>query len=138
MQAGTVSDQTICFTDLLATFADIVGARAAREAGPDSFSFLPVLLDQPAEGRPVRASLVVRTGLMTIRSGPWKLIAGLGSGGFSKPRRVKPGPGDPEGQLYNLDDDLGETRNLYADRPEIVARLKQELARIRDSGRSRP
>ena len=67
---------------------------------------------------------------MTIRQGPWKLITQLGSGGFSKPSRIKPDPNGPTGQLYNLRDDLGETRNLYQQRPEIVATLRAELKRI--------
>jgi arylsulfatase A-like enzyme len=75
--------------------------------------------------------------VMTFRSGDWKLITGLGSGGFSKPKRIKPGPDDPQGQLYNLAEDLGETTNLYAKHPEIVARLTTELKKVVDDGRSR-
>ena len=67
---------------------------------------------------------------MTCRSGPWKYIDRLGSGGFSKPSRVEPEAGGPTGQLYNLDDDPGETDNLFLKRPEVVARLKKELARV--------
>jgi len=71
--------------------------------------------------------------LMTLRQGDWKLIDGLGSGGFSKPKRIQPGPGDPEGQLYNLKEDPAESRNLYLKRPEIVARLRRELQNIRQA-----
>ncbi|MDO8540364.1 MAG: arylsulfatase [Opitutaceae bacterium] len=138
VNAGTSSRQLVCFTDLMATFADVVDTPLPNDAGPDSYSFLPVLLGRPAGNRAMRDSLIVKTGLPMIRSGPWKLIAGLGSGGFSKPARVTPGPGEPEGQLYNLDDDIGETKNLYADKPEIVARLKQQLAALEHAGRSRP
>lgn len=136
----SISRQMICFTDLLATFAAIVDRPLSREAGPDSFDFSGVLLGTHPEDNPVRDSLVIRSGggLMTIRRGDWKLIDGLGSGGFSRPRRVKPGPDDPAGQLYNLRDDLGETTNRYAERPELVAELSAHLAKIRDSGRSRP
>lgn len=63
-------------------------------------------------------------------TGPWKLIDGLGSGGFSQPSRVQPGPGDPEGQLYNLDADPAETNNLFAEQPQIVERLRAEMHRI--------
>jgi len=128
-----VSDQTICFTDLLATFAGVVGTKLPEGAGPDSVDFSPVLLGQQPEDKPVRDALVMRSGrgLMTIRMGDWKLIDGLGSGGFSKPRRVKPGRGDPPGQLYNLADDLGETKNLYLQKPQVVQRLLKKLAEIR-------
>jgi arylsulfatase A len=70
------------------------------------------------------------SGLMTIRSGPWKLIEGLGSGGFSKPSLSKPGRGDPTGQLYHLDDDPSETTNRFAEQPDIVRRLQIEMRDI--------
>lgn len=133
VKAGTVSDQMICFTDLLATFADICGTKLPVGAGPDSFSLLPVLEGRQPEGQPIRGPMVMRAGsspAMMIRSGDWKLINQLGSGGFSKPRLVEPGPGDPAGQLYNLREDLAETNNLYLKHPEIVARLEAELQQI--------
>lgn len=74
---------------------------------------------------------------MSIRSGDWKLINQPGSGGFSKPEKIKPEPGDPKGQLYNLRDDPAETNNLYLENPEIVTRLKVEMKRIEESGHSR-
>jgi hypothetical protein len=70
--------------------------------------------------------------------GPWKLITALGSGGFSNPKRVTPAAGDPPGQLYNLAEDIGETKNLYASRPDIVGRLSKKLDEIRSQQRSRP
>jgi arylsulfatase A-like enzyme len=133
VKAGTVSDQTICFTDLLATFADICGTKLSANAGPDSFSFLPVLEGQQPADKPVRGPIVMQAGsssAMMIRSGDWKLINQLGSGGFSKPSSIKPKPGEPTGQLYNLHDDLAETNNLYLQHPEIVARLTAEMQRI--------
>jgi arylsulfatase A-like enzyme len=137
--AGTVSRQTICFTDLLATLADLVGVELAAEAGPDSFSFLSVLTGQQPPDQPIRDSLPIRSGsgLMTIRAGDWKLITGLGSGGFSKPKRVKPAANDPPGQLYNLRQDLAEKNNLYAEKPDIVKRLTGQLETIRTRGRHR-
>lgn len=139
VEAGTVSRQTICFTDLLATFADIVGTELPDEAGPDSFSLLPVLQGKQREEQSVRPSLVIASGnrTMTCRIGDWKLIEGLGSGGFSEPRKVKPRPGGPTGQLYNLADDPDESENLFAKHPEIVERLRAELKRVKGSGRSR-
>ncbi len=140
VKTGSVSDHTICFTDLMATFADVVGVDLKDDQGPDSFSFLPVLLDDVNPKKPVRDSLAMRAagGAMTIRIGDWKLIDALGSSGFSQPKKIKPGPGDPPGQLYNLADDLGETKNLYLQKPEIVERLQKKLAEVERSGRSRP
>ena len=68
-----------------------------------------------------------------IRMGRWKLIMGLGSGGFSKPSRIKPVAGGPVGQLYHLGDDPGETTNLYQRHRDVVQRLEKELSRIRGS-----
>ncbi len=140
VKPGSKSDQTICFTDMLATFASVVGVDLPANAGPDSFNFLPVLLDEQPEDTPIRGPLVISSanGTMTIRSGPWKLITALGSGGFSKPSRIQPKPGDPDGQLYNLVTDRGETNNLYLKEPATVKRLRAELNHIRTTDRSRP
>ena len=141
VKARTVSDQTICFTDLLATFADVCGAQLPVGAGPDSFSLLPVLEGVQPANKPIRAPIVMQAGsvakMMMIRSGDWKLIDGIGSGGFSRPNSIQPKPGEPEGQLYNLRNDLAETKNLYIEKPDIVARLKAEMKRIVASGGSR-
>jgi arylsulfatase A-like enzyme len=136
VKAGSVTKQTICFTDLLATFADVCGAKLGSEAGPDSFSFLPVLLGRQPEDKPIRGPVVMQAGstdALMIRSGDWKLIDQLGSGGFTKPSKIKPGPGDPAGQLYNLRDDPAEARNRYLEQPETVARLKAEMKKIVES-----
>lgn len=137
---GSVSHQTICFTDLLATFADVCGAELSAGAGPDSFSFLPVLHGAQPTEKPIRGPIVMRAGsssAMLIRSGDWKLINQLGSGGFSNPKTVKPGPGDPAGQLYNLRDDPAERNNLYLKHPDRVAELTRLMKEIVDSPASR-
>ena len=69
--------------------------------------------------------------IMWVREGRWKLIAHLGSGGFSKPRRVEPAPGGPRGQLYDLEADPGETTNLWSEHPDVVARLERLRAAVR-------
>ncbi len=126
---GSTCDRTVCFTDLLATFAAVAGYERRPDEGPDSFDLTPALRGALPAGEPARPPLPIRSGggLMTYRDGPWKLIDGLGSGGFTKPSRVKPPPGDPPGQLYHLGDDPAETTNLYAERPEVVARLRAGL-----------
>jgi arylsulfatase A len=140
VKAGTVSEQTICFTDLLATFADICGAKLSDDAGPDSFSFLPVLQGRQPNGKPVRGPIVMQAGsssAMMIRSGDWKLIDALGSGGFSQPKTIKASPGGPAVQLYNLRADRGETTNLAAQYPDKVKELLSALQANVDRGSSR-
>ena len=140
IQAGSLSNQTICFTDMLATFAAVVDAELPPDAGPDSFDILPVLLGKQPESKPIRGPLVIpaRRGMMSIRSGHWKLITGLGSGGFSKPNYIKPAPDGPKGQLYHLGDDLAETHNLYLEKPNIVKSLQSKLAQILNQTKTRP
>ncbi len=139
VRPGTQSRQTICLTDLLATFAAVVGDALPLDGGPDSYSLLPALW-QPDLETPIRAATVHHSGngLFAIRQGPWKLILGLGSGGFTAPQRVRPRPGGPEGQLYNLEEDPGEQKNLWAEEPDVVKRLTALLERYQQQGYSRP
>jgi hypothetical protein len=51
---------------------------------------------------------------------------------------VKPAPGEPAVELYNLARDPGETRNLAAERGDIADRLTKLLRRYQAEGRSRP
>ena len=137
--AGTTCDEVICLGDLLATCAAIVGADLPADAGEDSFNMLAALLGQPSEP-PARPYLLHHSvdGMFSIRQGRWKLIAGLGSGGFTQPKRVEPGPGDPPGQLYDLQADPAEQRNIWAEQPEVVATLTALLAASRSADRTRP
>ena len=132
----TVCEQTICLTDLLATVADITGEAVIAE---DSVSILPALLDPNLE-KPLHEAIVNHSasGVFAIRQGEWKLIQGLGSGGFSSPRIEEPEPDGPVGQLYNLADDPGETENLYLDRPEIVEQLSELLTEYQQQEYSNP
>jgi len=137
--AGSTSDALICLGDLLATCAEILGVTLPANAAQDSYSFLPVLTGNEARG-PRREAIVHHSGagMFSVREGPWKLILGLGSGGFTEPRFEEPVPGGPEGQLYHMLQDLGETTNLWLERPEIVRRLGALLNRYREQGYSRP
>lgn len=142
VKAGTVSAQTLCFTDVLATLAEICGAKLPDDAAPDSFSFLPVLQGTQPADQPIRAPIVMQAGsaatMMMIRSGDWKLINGLGSGGFSKPSSIKPAPGEPAVQLYNLRTDPAEQTNLAAEHPDKVKELLAAMQAMVERGRSRP
>lgn len=143
VEAGSVSRQVICFTDLMATFAGILGTELPEGAGEDSYNILPVLLGEQPAGRPVRGPVVIPAlaagddSPMTIRSGPWKLITALGSGGFSAPRHIEPQPDGPAGQLYNMAEDPQETTNLYLSHPDVVRSLKQQLQQITASNSDR-
>jgi arylsulfatase A-like enzyme len=133
---GGVSSRLICFTDFLATLADIVGLELSSDSGHDSFSFLPELLGQK-RAQAGREALVLKGNASVFRQGHWKLITHLGSGGFSEPREAAAENGGPLGQLYNLADDLGETQNLWSAHPEIVQRMQTRLQEIRRGKPSR-
>ena len=137
--SGTSSNETISLIDLLATAADMVGDTLPGDAGEDSYSLLPILLGELSE-TPLREATVHHSlsGMFSIRQGPWKLILGRGSGGFTEPQSLVPAPGEPEGQLYNLDDDPGETVNVYDAYPDVVAELGALLEEYQQSGRSAP
>jgi arylsulfatase A-like enzyme len=123
----------------MATCAAIVGATLPDNAGEDSFNILPALSGQKLN-KPIREAIVHHTlsGMFAIRRGKWKLILGLGSGGFTKPQKIKPKPGEPAGQLYNLQDDLAESNNLWSKHPEIVERLTKLLDKYKEQGHTRP
>jgi arylsulfatase A-like enzyme len=139
IRAGSTSTELICLTDFLATAAAVVGARLPTDAAEDSFDITPVLLDKKHD-RPVHEAVVHHSadGTFGIRQGPWKLAMALGSHGFSTPKDIKPKPGGPQGQLYNLDDDPEERNNRWLDKPEIVNRLTALLEKYKKDGRSRP
>ena len=142
---GSVSNQTICFTDVLATFADVVDGKLPRGQGPDSFSFLPALngKDKPHTEARAPLALVSARGHYSLRSGKWKYINGLGSGGFSDGfsadyKAVKPGANDPTSQLFDMENDPSETTNLWGKHPDIVKRLAAELDRMLNESHTRP
>jgi len=69
-------------------------------------------------------------GMFAFRQGPWKWIEGLGSGGFTAPKRIQPSDG-PSGQLYHLEDDPGELNNLATTHAEVAERLQRQLDQVR-------
>ena len=134
---GTVNRELGCLTDLMSTLASVTGARVPPNAGEDSFDLLPALLGKPH--KPARDAIVHHSnlGMFSIRQGNWKLVLGLGSGGFSPPATEEPTPGGAAGQLYDLAKDPGEKQNVYLRNPETVARLTALLEKYKKEGRSR-
>ena len=131
----------------MATCATLSGAKLPEDAAEDSFDILPALLGQ-AKG-PIRKYTLHQTIKLdlAIRDGDWKYLDHKGSGGNNYERGGEWGlkqfalpdnAPDAPGQLYNLADDPGETRNLYNEHPEVVAKLKAKLEEFKKNGRSRP
>jgi arylsulfatase A-like enzyme len=132
VKPGSECHQLIEQTDVFRTLAELLGTKLPDNAGEDSFSMLPLLR---GEQKPIRENAVSASsgGLPAVRLGDWKYIPGAGGGGFGA-------KGDPSRsvQLYNLADDLGETKNLAAAMPEKVAEMKAMLETVITAGRSTP
>jgi arylsulfatase A-like enzyme len=128
---GGTSGQLVHHADLMATLASITGSPLPDDAGEDSTSFLPILrgLDRPTRSSAVSQSM---KGLLAVRRGPWKLIFGRGSGGWT------PGNDREPAQLYNLDTDPGETTNLLSSESRIASELTALMGSIVRDGRSTP
>ena len=103
----------------------------------DSYNLLPAMLsetDQQIREATIHHSI---NGSFSIRKEKWKLIMCPGSGGWSNPR-----PGSPEAealppfQLYDLESDIGETRNLSDQYPDVVSELQNLLQQYIKEGRS--
>ena len=122
---------------MMATLAAVVGDTLPTNAGEDSYNMLPALRGEKLGG-PIREATIHKQRATAIRAGRWKLIPHLGSGGFSMPRRADAKAGGPTGQLYDLKEDSGETRNMWSHEPGVVARLTGLLQRFREQGRSTP
>jgi arylsulfatase A len=144
VKAGSTSDQTVCLTDIMATVAAITGVELPHDAAEDSFNMLPVLEGKAtASIRPyllTQAFAGART--LSIRRGNWKYIDHQGSGGNNydkgelKRRALPEAAPEAPGQLYDLENDPGETTNLYLKHPELVAELKSLLEKSKREGRS--
>ena len=131
----------------MSTLKFLLGADLPNDAAEDSFNMLPALLSK--DSGPIRPYLLQQAfggpRYLAIRRGNWKYLDHTGSGGnrYENNPGLKPfilpdtAPGAP-GQLYNLEADPGETRNLYFDQPQIVKELKTWLDQTKASGRSRP
>ena len=137
VKAGTVTDRLTCQTDFLATCAEILGKPLEANEGVDSISFLPTLKDASVVERPavVHHSFL---GAFAIREGKWKLCLCKGSGGWSKPRPGKAPEGAPAVQLFDLEADPAEKKNLSEENPEKVKELTALLQKYVDEGRSTP
>jgi arylsulfatase A-like enzyme len=137
-KAGATRSGLTGLVDVMGTIAEVIGTRLPDDAAEDSVSFLAALRARKVS-RPARATLVVHSGngVFGFREGNWKYIPHLGSGGFTQPANESRVPGGPAGQLYDLSKDPGERENLWAARPEVVARLATRLDQIKTAGRSR-
>ena len=130
--AGSICDQLVHHADIFQTLADIWELKVAENSGEDSFSLLPVLKGGKTTVRTNAISTSIQ-GVPGVRMGSWKYIPAPGSGGWA------PGMDPTQSvQLYNLVEDLGETRNLAFSMADKVSEMQVLLERLITEGRSTP
>ncbi len=121
--AGRTFPEPVGQTDLLATFAEMLGVRLPQNAGEDSVSLWSILQDPEVELDRAPVIHHSSSGRFAIRLGDWKLIM---------PHR------DQLRELYNLAEDPGERQNLFGRHPEIEKRLENGITLIVQNGRTTP
>jgi arylsulfatase A-like enzyme len=145
--AGTVSDQVICLTDMLATFASLLHVPLPEGQAEDSFDVLRALTESKP-GPPVRDQVILQASDATyaLRMGDWKLVERANAPAFSSDRtkraaaaaakRKAAGPRHDE--LFNLKQDPAETNDVYGANQSWAAAMKQVLVAARARGFTRP
>ncbi|OWW25524.1 arylsulfatase [Zobellia sp. OII3] len=123
--APAKSEALVCQVDLLTSMAALVGS---DKKGEDSENFLDVLMGKSDQGR---TELVLEAGSRTaFRKGDWAMIPPYKGAAINKQVNIELG-NDSEYQLYNLKDDIGQTKNLVKENPEKLQEMIQGFEAIR-------
>jgi arylsulfatase A-like enzyme len=129
IEPGRTVATPINSVDLYPTLLELAGANRKTDYRLDGTSYAPLLVDAEAAGerRPLFWHFPGYLGagvgewrtkpVGAIRSGDWKLLENFETG---------------EVELYNLADDVSETRNLAESEPERAKALRDQLAAWRD------
>ncbi len=125
--AGKTSNALVCQMDLLASLAALTLQKLPNHAGPDSVNVLPALLGESDKGRD---QLVEAGHGIAIRQGNWKFLEAGQSGAKRRPADVP-----KQDQLYDLESDLAESKDVASEHPDKVRELSQLLKDIRAAGR---
>ncbi|MFC1652208.1 sulfatase-like hydrolase/transferase [Planctomycetota bacterium] len=122
--AGSTNYEIAGIMDMLPTFCELAGLKVPTDRIIDGKSILPYMLGQNLD-KPIHETFIVPGA--TIRHGDWKLLV----------KDQKPGGGGNKGKqgrmpakagsLFNLRDDLGETKDFSAVYPETVVRLSKMM-----------
>jgi arylsulfatase A len=117
VMAGSRCDGFVQQSDVFSTLAEILGDQPTPGMANDSLSFLSLLRGSAARVREAGVSCG-SSGLPAFRRRDWKIIFGPGNGGSGAASKTKE---KIPGQLYDLATDLGETKNIWLEKPELVA-----------------
>lgn len=119
IKAGTQSDHISAFWDVMPTLADISGTKAPKNI--DGISFAPTLFGRGNEQKKheyLYWEFRAYGGQQAVRLGDWKGVR-------QNLMRRKKGADPMKIQLYNLANDIGESKDVAADNPKIAARIRQ-------------
>jgi arylsulfatase A-like enzyme len=108
IKAGGVYDQPVIQLDILPTALAAAGAPATSKKPLDGVNLLPYLTGEKTSAP--HENLYWRFGQqIALRQGDWKLLKVAG---------------DKQPRLYNLKDDIGETKDLASAQPEKLQKLQ--------------
>lgn len=128
-----VSDEVVSTIDMATSLANYLGVDIPDDACLDSIDVMDALLGR--EGAEGRAQLIQQDNLggsLGYREGKWKLQR------LAKYNRETGTIGDIRFQLFDLNTDHGEKKNVSQEHPEVFERIKAGLQKLLDDGRSRP
>ena len=125
----TVCDEPVMTIDLLPTLARLAGADPAAGRPIDGLDIGPLLFGEPGRTARMKCSIFTGWASCTPCARRWKMhfaheyphVVEPGHGGKpgrSEKRRIEPA-------LFDLQADVGETTNVAAAHPDVVARLEQ-------------
>ncbi len=136
---GSQTDEPICGVDFLPTVCAITGIEPPRDRVLDGASFLPALAGKPVDrSTPLywHFNRAADAPKVAMRVGDWKILATLDKPPASRNNDLTEEEERDfkeaklaEFSLYNLRDDIGETRDLAAREPAKLAELKSLLER---------
>ena len=135
VQPGT-SSALLTQVDLYASLAKLVGQDIKTGDAPDSEEHLDAWLGKSDKGREM---MLEEAGTLALRMGDWKYIKPQkgGNAGWLKSKGVDSGISDKP-QLFNLKEDIQETKNVADLYPEIVKNMSEKLLGIEKSSLKKP
>jgi arylsulfatase A-like enzyme len=122
LPAGKTYEYPVIQLDILATAVSAAGGQVAKEWKIDGVNLLPYL-DGKNTGRP-HETLFWRFGPQwAVRQGDWKLVQAYdySQKQVGPPQAIKV---EAQPKLFNLADDIGETKDLSARHPDKVKALR--------------
>jgi arylsulfatase A len=132
--AGTSSDAICGMFDVLPTFAALGGAMVPGDRKIDGADIRSILMGDPATPPPHGVFYYYRgLQLEAVRDLEWKLVLPAAAASAAGKAQAKGGAkAARSAQLFNLKTDIGESSDVAAQHPEIVARLEKLVAQMKD------